>query len=80
MTLFYWLRLKMFGPEISEEDLVLLRTRADVEDWAELMHWISAIKNKRKRRWWYYYLRENLIFIQTRPDPYDDDDPWELDA
>lgn len=77
---YHRLRIRLYGPDISHEDMVLLRSRADVEDWGELLYWVEQIKNRRKRSWWLYYLRENLIVIHVRgEDPYEDNDPWELD-
>lgn len=77
---YHRLQIRFFGPHISHEDMVLLRSRADVEDWGELLGWVERIKNRRKRAWWLYYLRENLILIRVRgEDPYEDDDPWEQD-
>ena len=84
------IRNNIFGPPYSEEEITFLRTRADVEGWADWLAEVEAIRSRRKRRWLIRYILSGAIFITAYTvaedeegnlvvvdDPYEDDDPWE---
>jgi hypothetical protein len=72
-------RNNIFGPPYTQEDIVLLRTRADVEGWPDVLDRIEKMKPKRRRRLWISYLLSGAVTIipLAEGDPYEDDNPWE---
>lgn len=77
------LRNNVFGPPYTEDDLTYLRTRADVENWTGFLETILETPKRRTRRWWIRHLLDGKILVyatsQSGDDPYEDEDPWELD-
>jgi hypothetical protein len=70
------LRNRLFGPPYTAEDMTLLRTRADVEGWTDILERLQLIRSRRRRRLWIHYLSSGVITVQS-DDPYQDDDPFQ---
>jgi len=77
------LRNNIFGPKVTDEEIVLLRTRADLEGWTDWLELVEATKSTRKRRWLLRYIIDGRILVYVHEidgdDPYEDEDPWQQD-
>lgn len=74
----YSLKERILGPKVTRDDILLLRTRADMEGWRDWFDQICSIHNKRKRKWFVAYLRDGLITIEVHEIRLvEDDDPYE---
>lgn len=75
-------RNNLFGPPYTEAEITWLRTRADVEGWSDWLAQIESMRSRRKRRWMLRYVLMGAVFVAKSPnqDPYEDDDPFELDV
>lgn len=76
----YGLRDHLFGPRVTDDEILELEHRAVVDGWDDWFRLIIGQRNAYKRRWLLAYLRDGVITVtvHTRISPdWDDDDPYE---
>ncbi len=79
----YPLWQRIFGPVITQDDMLDIQFRAFNEGWSDWLDMIMEMRNKRNRDWLLAYIRDGYIFIETREyidsEAYYDPDPFEQD-
>lgn len=82
----YTTREKLFGPVLTDDDVIELELRATREDWYDVLQVLLAKrKTRRAKRFLLAYLRDGLIEIEVhhvdfsvqQEDVYEDENPYE---
>lgn len=80
----YSLWQRIFGPKVTDDDILELEHRGMVEGWLDWLQYEQATSRSDKQLSWLYAgLRDGYItvtvFEVAREDVYEDDNPFELD-
>lgn len=80
----YTLIERLFGPKVTDDEIINLEIRAVSEDWYEVLCvLLDQAKNRRAKRFVLAYLRDGLMTVEVHyvdlapEDVYQDDDPYE---
>jgi hypothetical protein len=63
------------GPRVTEDEIILLHTKAEMENWGDIFDQIMRMP-RRKRRFMLSWLRDGHLSITTYT-LVEDDDPYE---
>lgn len=80
----YSLWQRIFGPKVTDDDILELEHRGMVEGWLDWLQYEQATARSDKQlNWLYAGLRDGYItvtvFEVAREDVYEDDDPYQIE-